>query len=420
LLLRSGKVRFTIPRCRVEDGLEKLTAPVIVAAKNPMKIGIPKEVIPNERRVALTPDAATALVKAGNEVLVEAGAGEGAFFADGDYQRVGAKTVPTTAVFGEADIVVKFHKPLDNPRLGKHEVDALREGAALIAFLYPAANPELVKRLVKRHITAFSMDLIPRITRAQGMDALSSQANVAGYKAVLIAAEVMPKFLPMMTTAAGTIRPAKVLVLGAGVAGLQAIATAHRLGAVVWGYDVRPVVKEQVESLGAKFLEFDLGVTDAQDKGGYAKELSEEAKRKQQQMLAEKTKEFDVVITTALIPGKPAPRLITKETVAGMKPGSVIVDIAAETGGNCELTEPDKEVVKNGVTIIGPTNLPSTVPMHASQLYARNVVELLKLLVKDGKSATAGKLNLDFNDEIIKGACITHDGKDMRAAASAK
>ena len=387
---------------------KRLAAPAIVTAKNSMKIGIPKEVVPDERRVALTPDAVTRLVKTGNEVLVEAGAGDKAFLADGDYQSAGAKIVSPAAVFGESDLVVKFHKPLDNPRLGKHEVDALREGAALIAFLYPATDPELVKRLVARRITAFSMDLIPRITRAQSMDALSSQANVAGYKAVLVAAEVMPKFLPMMTTAAGTIRPAKVLVLGAGVAGLQAIATARRLGAVVWGYDVRPIVKEQVESLGAKFLEFDLGVKDAQDTGGYAKELSEEAKRKQQLMLSEKTKEFDVVITTALIPGKPAPRLITKETVAGMKPGSVIVDLAAETGGNCELTEPDKEVVKNGVTIIGPTNLPSTVPVHASQLYARNVVELIKLIVKDGK------LNLDFNDDIIKGACVTHDGQDCR------
>ncbi len=373
-----------------------------------MKIGIPKEITPNERRVALTPEVVAKLAKTGNEVLVEDGAGEGAFFADDDYQRAGAKTVSAAEVFGNADIVVKFHKPLDNPRLGKHEVEALREGAALIAFLYPATNPDLVKRLMARRITAFSMDLVPRITRAQSMDALSSQANVAGYKAVLVAAEVMPKFLPMMTTAAGTIRPAKVLVLGAGVAGLQAIATAHRLGAVVWGYDVRPVVKEQVESLGAKFLEFDLGVKDTQDKGGYAKELSGEAKRKQQEMLAEKTKEFDVVITTALIPGKPAPRLITKETVTGMKPGSVIVDLAAGTGGNCELTEPDKTVVKHGVTIIGPTDLPSTMPMHASQLYARNVVELLRLIIKDGK------LNLDFSDEIIKGTCITHGGQNLR------
>jgi len=214
-----------------------------------------------------------------------------------------------------------------------------------------------------------------------------------------------------MTTAAGTIRPAKVLVLGAGVAGLQAIATARRLGAVVWAYDVRAVVKEQIESLGAKFLEFDLGVKDAQDKGGYAKELSAEAKLRQQQMLGEKTKEFDVVITTALIPGKPAPRLITKETVAGMKPGSVIVDLAAEAGGNCELTEADREIVTHGVTIIGPTNLPSAMPTHASQLYARNVTELLKLMVKDGK------LQLDFNDEIVKGTCVTHGGQDVRVSS---
>jgi len=373
-----------------------------------MKVGVSKEVVSNERRVALTPDAVASLTKLGLEVLVETRAGEAAFLLDADYQKAGAMIIPSAAeLYRQADIVVKVQKPSTG------EVDSLREGAVLISFLQVATNPDLVKRLADRKITCLSMDAVPRISRAQSMDALSSQANVAGYKAVLLAANSLAKFLPMMTTAAGTIRPAKVLVLGAGVAGLQAIATAYRLGAVVWGYDVRPVVKEQVESLGAKFLEFDLGVTDAQDKGGYAKELSEDAKRKQQQMLAEKTKEFDVVITTALIPGKPAPRLITKETVAGMKPGSVIVDLAAETGGNCELTEPDKEVVKNGVTIIGPTNLPSTVPMHASQLYARNVVELLKLLVKDGK------FNLDFNDEIIKGACITHDGQDMRATLRA-
>lgn len=381
-----------------------------------MKIGIPREIVPNERRVALTPDSLGALAKAGLEVLVEDRAGEGAFFSNSDYERAKARIVSANALFGESDIVVKIHKPLDSPRLGKHEADALREGAVLIAFLYAAVNPDLVKRLAARRVTAFSMDAVPRISRAQSMDALSSQANVAGYKAVLIAAAALGKYLPMMTTAAGTIRPAKLLVLGAGVAGLQAIATARRLGAVVWGYDVRPVVKEQVESLGAKFLEFDLGVRDAEDKGGYAKELSDEAKRKQQQMLADKTKEFDVVITTALIPGRPAPRLITKETVAAMKPGSVIVDLAAETGGNCELTEADKEVVRHGVTIIGPTNLPSTLPVHASQLYGRNVVELLKLLVKPAKPASGDKpatpaaLNLDFNDEIIKGACVTHNG----------
>ena len=364
-----------------------------------MRIGILKETAARERRVALVPDAIGLLTKLKLEVLVQAGAGAEALLADSEYQKAGARIVADAATLGrEADILVKVQRP------SAEEVGFMREGAVLVGFLQPATSADLVQLLNERKITAFAMELIPRISRAQSMDALSSQANVAGYKAVLIAAVALGKYLPMMTTAAGTIRPAKVLVLGAGVAGLQAIATARRLGAVVWGYDVRPVVKEQVESLGAKFLEFDLGVKDAQDKGGYAKELSDEAKRKQQQMLAEKTKEFDVVITTALIPGRPAPRLITKETVAGMKPGSVIVDLAAETGGNCELTEPDKDVVKHGVTIIGPTNLPSTLPAHASQMYARNVVELLKLMVKDGK------LNLDFTDEIIKGACLTHNG----------
>ncbi len=367
-----------------------------------MKVGVPREVVPNERRVALTPDAAAALVKAGMEVLVETGAGASAFFADVQYEKSGAKITPD--IYAQADIVLKVQRP------SKEEAGKIREGATLIGFLQPATSTDLIQRLSALKVTAFAMELIPRISRAQAMDALSSQANIAGYKAVLIAAEAMPKFLPMMTTAAGTIRPAKVLVLGAGVAGLQAIATARRLGAVVWGYDVRPVVKEQVESLGAKFLEFDVGEKDTQDKGGYARELSPEAKRKQQQELSAKTTECDVVITTALIPGRPAPRLITKDTVAGMRPGSVIVDLAAETGGNCELTEPGKTVVKHGVTIGGPINLPATMPAHASQLYAKNITELLKLLVtKDGK------LNLDFNDEIIKGACVTHDGKNLKA-----
>jgi NAD(P) transhydrogenase subunit alpha len=365
-----------------------------------MKIGVPRETLPGERRVALVPDAVGILKKLKLDALVEAGAGNGAYFSDADYEKAGARIVP--GVFGEADVVVKIQKPT------LAEVDQLREGSVLISFLYAAANPELAQRLAARKVAAFAMDAVPRISRAQSMDALSSQANVAGYKAVLVAAEAMPKFFPMLTTAAGTIRPAKVLVLGAGVAGLQAIATARRLGAVVWGYDVRAVVKEQVESLGARFLEFDIGVTDAEGAGGYAKELSAEAKARQQQMLAEKTKDFDVVITTALIPGKPAPRLITKDTVAGMRPGSVIVDIAAEAGGNCELTEPGKTVVKHGVTICGPTNLPATMPVHASQLYARNVTELLKLLVNK-----EGQLNLDFNDEIIKGACVVRDGKVM-------
>ncbi|MCG3150095.1 MAG: NAD(P) transhydrogenase subunit alpha part 1 [Verrucomicrobiae bacterium] len=368
-----------------------------------MKIGVLKEVVVDEHRVALTPDAVKPLVKAGNELLIEAGAGVAAFISDTDYQQAGAKIVTAAAALA-ADVVVKFHKPTAG------EIDQLREGAVLVAFLYAAANPDLVEKLASRKITALSMDAIPRISRAQSLDALSSQANVAGYKAVLLAAAALPKFLPMMTTAAGTIRPAKVLILGAGVAGLQAIATARRLGAVVWAYDVRAAVKEQIESLGAKFLELEIGTKDAEGAGGYAKELSPEAKQKQQEQLGQKTKDFDVVITTALIPGRPAPRLVTKETVAGMRPGSVIVDLAAETGGNCELTEPGQTVVKHGVTIIGPVNLPATLAVHASQLYAKNVTELLKLLItKDGK------LNLDFNDEIIKGACITHAGQKLKA-----
>jgi len=365
-----------------------------------MKIAVPKETAPGERRVALTPDAVPPLVKSGLEVLVEAGAGEGAFHADAAYEKAGARIVrDANELYGQADVVLKVQKPTDA------EVDALREGAVLIAFLQALTSPDLVQRLTTRRITSFGMEGVPRISRAQKMDALSSQANLAGYKAVLIAAESLPKFFPMLMTAAGTVFAAKALVIGAGVAGLQAIATARRLGAQVWGYDVRPVVKEQVESLGAKFLEFDLGVTDAEDKGGYAKALSADASRRQQEMLAEKTKDFDIVVTTALVPGRPAPRLVTKETVAGMRPGSVIVDLAAEAGGNCELTEADKTVVRHGVTIHGPTNLPATMPVNASQLYARNVTELLRELVKDGKLA------LDFDDEVVKGACVTHGGE---------
>ena len=372
-----------------------------------MRIAVPRETTPGERRVALTPDAAAALVKTGLEVLVEAGAGEGAFHADAAYDKAGAKIVRDGGVWREADVAVKVQKPtLD-------EVDQLRSGAVLVSFLQALTSPELVERLAARQITSFGMEGIPRISRAQKMDALSSQANIAGYKAVLIAAESLPKFFPMLMTAAGTVFAARILVIGAGVAGLQAIATARRLGAQVWGYDVRPVVKEQVESLGAKFLEFDLGVADAEDKGGYAKALSADAARRQQEMLGEKTKDFDVVVTTALVPGRTAPRLVTKETVAGMRPGSVIVDLAAEAGGNCELTEPDRVVVKHGVTIHGPTNLPATVPVHASQLYARNVTELLGELVKDRA------LKLDFEDEIVKGACVTHAGAIVNDAVKA-
>lgn len=365
-----------------------------------MKVGVPKEIAADERRVAVVPDAVASLLKAGLEVLVEAGAGERASYRDADYEKAGARIVREAAkLLGEADVILKVQKP------APAEVEKMREGALLICFLQPATNAELLKKLAARKITTFGMEAIPRISRAQKLDALSSQASIAGYKAVLIAAMSLGKYFPMLMTAAGTIAPAKVLVLGAGVAGLQAIATAKRLGAQVWGYDIRAAVKEQIESLGAKFLELDIGVEDAEDKGGYAKELTAEQKQKQQAMLAQKTKEFDVVITTAAVPGKPAPKLITQDTVAGMRPGSVIVDLAAEAGGNCELTEPGREVVKHGVVIHGPLNLPATMPVHASQLYSRNVTELLKLMVKDGK------LNLDFNDEILKETCLTHDGK---------
>jgi proton-translocating NAD(P)+ transhydrogenase subunit alpha len=373
-----------------------------------MKIAVPRETVPGERRVALIPDAAGTLVKAGLEVLVEAGAGAGAFHADAAFEKAGARIVPDAAtLYGQADVVLKVQKPT------LEEADRLREGAVLVAFLQALGSPDLVQRLAARRITSFGMEQVPRISRAQKMDALSSQANLAGYKAVLIAAGSLAKFFPMLMTAAGTVFAARVLVIGAGVAGLQAIATARRLGAQVWGYDVRAAVKEQVESLGAKFLEFDLGITDAEDKGGYAKALSADAARKQQDMLAERTKDFDVVVTTALVPGRPAPRLVTKETVAGMRPGSVIVDLAAEAGGNCELTEADQVVVKHGVTIHGPTNLPATMPVHASQLYARNVTELLNEFVKKGALA------IDLTDEVVKGACVTHDGAIVNDAVKA-
>jgi NAD(P) transhydrogenase subunit alpha len=364
-----------------------------------MKIAVPKEILPGERRVALTPDAAATLKKSGLEVLVESGAGEGAFHADTDFEKAGARIVrDAAALCSEADVLLKVQRPT------LAEVDRLRDGIVLVSFLQALTSPDVVQRLADRRVTSFGMEGIPRISRAQKMDALSSQANIAGYKAVLIAAESLAKFFPMLMTAAGTVFAARVLVIGAGVAGLQAIATARRLGAQVWGYDVRAAVKEQVESLGAKFLEFDLGISDAEDKGGYAKALSADASRRQQEMLAEKTKDFDVVVTTALVPGRVAPRLVTADTVAGMRPGSVVVDLAAEAGGNCELTEADQVVVRHGVTIHGPTNLPATMPVHASQLYARNVTELLREFVKDGA------LKLDFEDEILKGACVTHGG----------
>ena len=363
-----------------------------------MKLGVPRETVAGERRVALVPDTVAKLVKAGHEVVVEAGAGVESGFPDATYQAAGAKTGdPWTA-----DLVCKVQKP-DTAEIGK-----LREGAALIATLQAATNPDLLRQLAGRRVTAFSLELLPRITRAQAMDVLSSQATVAGYKAVLLAAETVPKFLPMLVTAAGTLSPARVLVLGAGVAGLQALATARRLGAITSAFDVRAAVKEQVESLGAKFLVMEQQVQ-AEGAGGYAKELSADQHQRELEFLAKSVKDQDVVITTAAIPGKKAPVLITKAAVEGMRPGSVIVDIAAETGGNCELTKAGTVVHHHGVTILGPVNLPATVPLHASQMYARNVASFLALLVKDGK------YQLDLSDEILTATCVTNDGKVLKS-----
>ena len=359
-----------------------------------------RETTPGERRVALVPETVGRLAKSGNEVIVERGAGEASSFPDRMYTEAGG----TIGDAWNAELVLKVARPSDE------ELARLREGAVLIAFLSPLTNHDLVRELGRRRVTALSMDAIPRITRAQPMDALSSQATVAGYKAVLLAAVALPRFFPMLTTAAGTIAPAKAFIIGAGVAGLQAIATARRLGAVVEAFDTRPVVREQVQSLGAKFLEVDLGET-GEGAGGYAKELSEEAHRKEVQLLAKAVKENDIVITTAAIPGRPAPKLITAEMVRSMKPGSVIVDLAAETGGNTELTEAGKVIDVEGVRIDGTTNLPSTMPYHASQMYSRNIQSLLGLLI-----TKEGKLNLDMNDDVIKGTVITKDGDVVHEA----
>jgi H+-translocating NAD(P) transhydrogenase subunit alpha len=356
-----------------------------------MRVGVPKETASGERRVALVPESIARLAAAGVDVTVQTGAGGAAGFADEAYREAGA-TVADDAV-GGAELVARVRKP------SAEEVGKLVEGTVLVGFLEPLTDHEGIERLAGRGVVAFAMESIPRISRAQSMDALSSQATVAGYKAALLAAERLPKFFPLLMTAAGTVAPAKVLVVGAGVAGLQAIATARRLGAVVSGFDVRPVVREQVESLGATFL--DLGVTGEETEGGYARELSEEEQRAQQEALEGRLPEFDVVITTALIPGRPAPRLIPASAVAAMRDGSVIVDLAAEAGGNCELTMPGEVVVREGVTIVGRTDLPSSMAQHASQLYSRNVTALLLHL------APEGELTLDFDDEITAGACVT-------------
>ena len=371
-----------------------------------MKVGVVKETLPGERRVALVPDTVAKLIAAKLEVAVQTGAGSEAFYTDDGYQKAGATMVPDAgAVLSQADAVLKVQPPsLD-------EVAALKTGAILICFLQPSAHADVVKALATQKVTAFSLELVPRISRAQSMDALSSQAGVAGYKALLIAANRLGKFFPLLITAAGTVRPSRVLVLGAGVAGLQAIATARRLGAVVEAYDVRPAVKDEVKSLGATFVELPLEAQAGQ--GGYAAQQSEEFLRRQRELIGDHVAASDVVITTAAVPGRKAPILVTKDMVARMRPGSVIVDLAADTGGNVELTKPGEAVVTSGVTIDGPRNLASTMPVHASQLYSRNVSTLLLSIVKDGQP------KIDFNDEIVKGSCLTNAGELVHPQAKA-
>ncbi len=374
-----------------------------------MRIGVPKETADGERRVALVPEVVGKLLggEGGLEVVVERGAGAGALIPDAQYEDAGARMVEDPGEPYEADVVVKVAPP------SSEEIGRLRSDGVLIGFLQPLTAGEAIRSIAQTGATSFAMEAIPRISRAQSMDALSSQANISGYKSVLIASTEIGRFFPMLMTAAGTIRPATVLILGAGVAGLQAIATARRLGAVVQGFDVRAAVKEQVESLGAHFLEFDLG-GDLEGAGGYAKELTPEQQARQQELMAEAIGKVDVVITTALVPGRRAPILVTEDAVKLMKPGSVIVDLAGEAGGNCELSEPGQTVVRYDVKILAPLNVPSTMAEHASQLYARNVQALLGLMISG-----EGELSLDFDDEVIAGACITRDGEIVHEGARA-
>jgi NAD(P) transhydrogenase subunit alpha len=377
-------------------------------------VAVAKEISAGERRVALVPDAVKQLKAKGVEVVVESGAGIGAGFDDGAYERAGATLeADPKALFARADFLLKVQAPTERPD-GSHEVDALRPGSMLIGFLRPLDAPELASRLAAAKVTAFAVELVPRITRAQAMDALSSMSSLAGYRAVILAADALPRIFPMLVTAAGTIAAARVLVIGAGVAGLQAIATARRLGAIVEAYDTRPAVKEQVESLGARFVELDLDTQDAEGAGGYAKAQSEEFYRRQREQLGKRVVAADVVITTALVPGQPAPLLIEESAVRGMRPGSVIVDLAAEKGGNCACTEPDRDVVVQGVHVLGQTNLPSDLSFNASQMYAKNLVTFLLHLVRDGK------VELDLEDEITQGALLTHQGAIVNEAARAR
>jgi len=372
-----------------------------------MLIGVPREIASGERRVALVPEVVSHLTRAGHRVVVERGAGIRAGFTDEAYRSAGCDLADSAEeIYSTAQMILKVQRP-GRADGGEAELDQMKEGSVLIGLLQPSGDPALFQQLAERQIVACSMELVPRTTRAQMMDALSSQSTVAGYKAVLLAANALQKFFPMLMTAAGTVRPARVLVIGAGVAGLQAIATARRIGAVVEAFDTRPVVKEQVQSLGAKFVELDFHREDAQDAGGYARELSKDHIRREKELIHQRALQSDVIITTALIPGKPAPMLIEAETVAAMQPGSVIVDLAGEQGGNCELSVPGETVVRNDVTIIAPLHISSDLAFHASQMYAKNVAALVVLL------APKGELNLNFGDDIISAVCITAEG-DIR------
>ena len=375
-----------------------------------MIVGVPKEIYPGERRVALTPVVVPMLAKAGLEVAIEAGAGVAAGYPDAQYQEKGAKVLPDrAAVFAQSDIIVQVLSHGANDKNGASDLPLLRSGQVLIGFLRPLASAETVQQVAQSGATAFAVELMPRTTRAQSMDALSSMASIAGYKAVIAVADALPRIFPMMTTAAGTITPSRVLIIGAGVAGLQAIATAKRLGAVVSAYDVRPAVKEQVKSLGGRFVELPLETTDAQDARGYAKAQDEAFYARQRELLGKVIAENDAVITTAVVPGKKAPVLVTEAMAKGMAPGSVILDLAAERGGNCELTRAGESIVVHGVTIIGPINLAGTAPYHSSQVYARNLTSFLQNLVKDGQVRPAE------SDDIIRDTLLTQGGEVVNA-----
>ncbi len=375
-----------------------------------MIVGIPTETFPGERRVALAPAGATSLCKLDCEVHVQAGAGLEAGFVDQMYEDAGAKIVAERkVVFEQADVIVSVRSAGGNPEAGKSDFELMKDGQLVVGFLEPLSDIENMHALASTKVTSCAMELIPRTSRAQSMDALSSQANIGGYKAAILASETLPRMIPMMMTAAGTITPAHVFVVGVGVAGLQAIATCKRLGAVIQAYDIRATVKDQVQSVGGQFVEMELTTNSAEGSGGYAQAMDEAFYEKQRQLMISVVADNDVVITTAAIPGKKAPILVTEEMIAGMKPGSVVVDMAAERGGNCDLTEPGKTVVKHGVTILGPTNLPSTVPYHSSQMYSNNIVNFLKLMIEDGS------LNTEVDDDIVRDATVTRGGEIVNA-----